>query len=119
MEILKKTYRAINLSARAVQVKSTSAEVNYDKSVRTTSCNSSLVVITEINTGFGGSADTRTEAVDKLKKNSLSGLQYGIVTEANTTIADLDYDDDHKEGSLPTLTIPLNHETNTVMPGKR
>ncbi|KAL8727985.1 MAG: hypothetical protein Q9181_005502 [Wetmoreana brouardii] len=76
----------------------------------------SLTDISGINTGFGGSADTRTKAVDKLKEDLLSGLQYGIVAETTATSADLDYGEDHQEGSLSTPTLPLKHEVNTVMP---
>lgn len=34
-----------------------------------------------VNTGFGGSADTTTQAVEKLQNNLLSMLQFGVISE--------------------------------------
>jgi phenylalanine ammonia-lyase len=34
-----------------------------------------------VNTGFGGSADTRTEAVEELQRGLMRGLHYGILAE--------------------------------------
>ena len=72
--------------------------------------------ITGVNTGFGGSADTRTKAADRLKEDLLNGLQYGIVAEGTADIANLNSDKDHQEGRLRTPVLPLNHDIKTIMP---
>ena len=77
---------------------------------------SRLLDIAGVNTGFGGSADTRTKVVDRLKEDLLSGLQYGIVAAPTTDTANLKHDKNHQEGSLQTPILPLNHDIKTVMP---
>lgn len=62
-----------------------------------------------IKTGFGGSANTQTKAAIKLKEDLLSGLQYGIIVKATSTIAEIDYG--KSEGGLLTLALPLSHRT--------
>ncbi|KAL8658976.1 MAG: hypothetical protein Q9202_007336 [Teloschistes flavicans] len=99
VEISEETYHLIDHSAKAFEVKAASAEVIYG-----------------INTGFGGSADTRTKATAKLKEDLLNLLQYGIVAKAESTIADTDDGKSDQEGGFSILALPLNHGTSTVMP---
>lgn len=74
------------------------------------------MIIPGIKTGFGGSANTRTKAAIKLKEDLLSGLQYGIISKANSTVAETDYGKNDQEGGVSRLALPLNHRTSTVMP---
>ena len=72
--------------------------------------------MTGVNTGFGGSADTRTKAADKLKEDLLSGLQYGIVAQATTNNATYGCDKDQEDGKVQTPILPLDHEIKLAMP---
>ncbi|KAL8698794.1 MAG: hypothetical protein Q9224_001687 [Gallowayella concinna] len=92
-------YHAIDQSATALESKIATGEVIYG-----------------INTGFGGSADTRTKAVDKLKEDLLSGLQYGIIAETATTDPAHSQEEGSEEVGLSVPSLPLRHEIDTVMP---
>ncbi len=69
-----------------------------------------------INTGFGGSADTRTKASDKLKEDLLSVLHYGILAETTASQGCLDHDKDSHETDLLKPVLRLTHKFATVMP---
>lgn len=69
-----------------------------------------------INTGFGGSADTRTKASDKLEEDLLSVLHYGILAETTASQGCLDHDKDSHETDLLKPVLRLTHEFATVMP---
>lgn len=68
-----------------------------------------------INTGLGGSADTRTKASDKLKEDLLSILHYGILAETTASQGCLDHDKDSQETDLVKPVLRLTHESATVM----
>ncbi|KAL8811349.1 MAG: hypothetical protein Q9200_001876 [Gallowayella weberi] len=74
------------------------------------------MIISGINIGFGGSADTRTKAVDKLKEDLLSGLQYGIIVDAATTKPDHHHGQEFEGEGFAVPALPLRHVVNTVMP---
>lgn len=62
-----------------------------------------------INTGFGGSADTRTKAVDNLKKDLLRGLEYGTMSKTAPS------EQVSRDGRKFVL-LPLDHEVKSCMP---
>ncbi|KAL8688714.1 MAG: hypothetical protein Q9218_005448 [Villophora microphyllina] len=84
--------------------------------VRFTSSNPHLIKTSGIKTGFGGSANTRTKAADKLKEDLVNGLQYGIISEGKGTSVDVDSWENHHDEDDLTLALPLSHETSTVIP---
>ncbi|OAR01262.1 hypothetical protein LLEC1_04471, partial [Akanthomyces lecanii] len=70
-----------------------------------------------VNTGFGGSANTRTNQVQELQSNLLRMLQYGVIAEDRTVTApesrrDTDLNDIISQSALP-LDSPL---ASTSMP---
>ncbi|KAI4225747.1 MAG: hypothetical protein LQ349_007002 [Xanthoria aureola] len=90
---------AIIKGAKAFEAKSATGEAIYG-----------------INTGFGGSADIRTKASNKLKEDLLSSLHYGILAETTTSQGCLDHDKDSQETDLLKSVLRLTHEFATVMP---
>ncbi|KAL8827044.1 MAG: hypothetical protein Q9191_003428 [Dirinaria sp. TL-2023a] len=91
--------RNIGASARVLEVKTASEEVIYG-----------------INTGFGGNADTRTKAVDALKKDLLRGLQYGIIAEDTPINLSLCDSKKHQRTFSSTPALSLDHDAKSVMP---
>ncbi len=74
-------------------------------------------MISGVNTGFGGSANTRTNQVQELQSNLLRMLQYGVIAEDRTVTApesrhDTDLNDIISQSALP-LDSPL---ASTSMP---
>ncbi|KFG87248.1 putative phenylalanine ammonia-lyase [Metarhizium anisopliae] len=74
-------------------------------------------VVYGVNTGFGGSADTRTNQVEQLQSNLLRMLQYGVITEERAVTApesrhETDLNDIIGQSALP-LDNPL---ASTSMP---
>ncbi|KAI9740144.1 MAG: hypothetical protein M1818_004895 [Claussenomyces sp. TS43310] len=74
-------------------------------------------VVYGVNTGFGGSANTRTNQVQELQSNLLRMLQYGVIAEERTVTApesrhDTDLNDIISQSALP-LDDPL---ASTSMP---
>ncbi|KAL8925534.1 MAG: hypothetical protein Q9208_003425 [Pyrenodesmia sp. 3 TL-2023] len=88
---------AIDASARALQAGINDGEVIYG-----------------INTGFGGSANTRTKAADSLKKDLLRGLRYGISLESR--IAPIQPSQGVDEDPQAAINLPLDHAIKAVMP---
>lgn len=91
--------RKISASAKALEVKTANEEVIYG-----------------INTGFGGSADTRTKAVDALKRDLLRGLQYGIVAEESSINSSLYIGEKCQCACALTPALPLDHVSKSFMP---
>lgn len=74
-------------------------------------------MISGVNTGFGGSANTRTNQVQELQSNLLRMLQYGVIAEDRAVTApesrhDTDLNDIISQSALP-LDSPL---ASTLMP---
>ena len=67
-----------------------------------------------INTGFGGSADTRTKAIHELKKDLLRGLQYGSFMESPSYKYSIKLEGEQKESHIDPL--PLQHQVTSSMP---
>jgi len=63
-----------------------------------------------VNTGFGGSADTRTEAVEDLQRNLLRMLQYGMISESRLikTVDPIASPEEDMTQLLPKLAFPLD-----------
>ena len=117
IEISDETYHVIGMGAKAFKDISTSEAVIYGILPQAPVCQNEFNrEMTGVNTGFGGSADTRTQAADKLKEDLLSGLQYGIFAKAITTNVSLCSDKDRRDGNLQTSVLPLDHEIKTVTP---
>ena len=68
-----------------------------------------------MNTGFGGSADTRTDEVDKLQRTLISFLNCGVLTPPTSTSS-------YTNINIPTKGVPkLNHIdilSNSVLPSE-
>ncbi|KAF4633237.1 hypothetical protein G7Y89_g4882 [Cudoniella acicularis] len=76
------------------------------------------MVIYGVNTGFGGSADTRTEAVEELQKNLLRMLQFGVTLEEKPVIHNFGKKNDLALGQIISqCALPLDDPVSaTSMP---
>ncbi|KAL8872928.1 MAG: hypothetical protein Q9174_001531 [Haloplaca sp. 1 TL-2023] len=77
---------------------------------------SRLTNVAGVNTGFGGSADTRTRAANKLKEDLLGGLQYGIFAQDGRADAGEYHLDIDRNGDLSRPMLPLKYDVTTIMP---
>jgi phenylalanine ammonia-lyase len=70
-----------------------------------------------VNTGFGGSADTRPEAVEELQRELLRGLHYGILSDPWTQKRLADTSQLDVATLLTNTSLPIDHPTAaTCMP---
>lgn len=92
-------------------------EVVYGEIVRSAGSGFQAYSISGVNTGFGGSANTRTNQVQELQSNLLRMLQYGVIVDERAVKApesrhDTDLNDIINQSALP-LDFPL---ASTSMP---
>ena len=66
-----------------------------------------------MNTGFGGSANTRTNASDNLKADLLRGLQYGTTLETQCPAEQCRY---RLKSNSSRAVLPVDHQIKSCMP---
>ena len=72
-------------------------------------CRPSLTVPPGVNTGFGGSADTRTAGVEELQKNLLRMLQFGVTSDNRPVIRDAEAQHDQDLSQIISQSaLPLD-----------